>query len=45
MYLSEYLDMFSLTRAERLYYTKHFGVDKLQKEVSEWDKITGLKNK
>lgn len=42
LYLSEFLDAVSLTRAERLYYSKHFD-DKTQKTADEWSKLTKLK--
>lgn len=43
MYLLDFLGTFSLSRAEKLYYEKHYGKVKEEKTFDEWCEITGLK--
>jgi len=40
--LEAFLGTKSLTRAEKTYYTRHFGKDKKELTLAEWSNITGL---
>lgn len=44
MYLSEFLDTLSLSRAEKLYYEKTFKSYKDQKSSDEWKELLKLNN-